>query len=169
MPESERLKPDEHSKSKRKREMDDLQKIGESLIKLTASQLKQIELPDTLRSAIHEAKSLSAHGAIRRQLQYIGRLMREVDAEPIKLALQRIRSSHHQHAAQFHQVEEWRTKLIAGGDEALGVFITEHPKTDKQQLRQLVRKAQLDQKTEKNTGAEKALFNYLRGILGATS
>lgn len=165
MPESEPLKPDETSKSKRKNEMHELQKIGEALTMLTETQLKQFDLPDSLLTAIHDMKKMSSHGAKRRHLQYIGRLMRDVDAEPIKLALQRIRSSHDANTTQFHHVEIWRSKLIAGGDDALTVFLNDFPNTDKQQLRQLIRKAQHDKKTETNTGAEKALFKYLRSVM----
>lgn len=165
MPESEPLKPDENSKSKRKNEMHELQKIGEALTMLTEAQLKKFDLPESLLTAIHDMKKMSAHGAKRRHLQYIGRLMRDVDPEPIKLALQRIRSSHDVNNAKFHQIEMMRSKLIEGGDEALTVFLNEHPESDKQQLRQLIRKAQHDIKNETNTGAEKALFKYLRSVM----
>lgn len=162
MPESEPLLPDQDSKSQRKRDMLALQKIGESLIKLTEEQLANVLMPDTLRAAIQHSKSLTSHEAKRRHLQYIGKLMREVDAEAIKHALQRIQAVRENNTAQFHYIEQWREKLISAGDDALTLFLKDHPENDRQQLRQLIRKAQQDRKSNKNTGAETALFKYLR-------
>lgn len=165
MPQSEQSKPEEHSRSKRKEEMLALQKVGESLIKLTESQLAKIDLPENLLTAVRQAKSLTSNEAKRRQLQYIGKLMRTLDAETIRLALKRIQSIHEQNTAQFHQMEEWRSQLIEKGDEALNAFLHDYPEGDRQQLRQLIRKAQLDKKNDKNTGAETALFKYLRLVI----
>ncbi len=166
MPESEPLKPDENSKSKRKREMLALQKMGEALLKLSPDQLNKIELPENLLAAILQAKSLSSHEAKRRQLQYIGKLMRDLDPDAIKLALKRIQLIHEKSTTAFHLIESWRTKLIDGGDDALNSFMLEYPSCDRQQLRQLIRKAQQDRKNDKNTGAEKSLFKLLESILG---
>ena len=165
MPESAPLKPDQESRGKRKAEMLALQKIGESLMKLTNDQLAKIDLPEDLREAIQQAKLLKSNEAKRRQLQYIGKIMREIDPEAIKQALKRIQYIHERNTTEFHQAENWRAKLIAVGDEALNAFLNEYPATDRQQLRQLLRKAQHDHKTDKNTGAEKALFKYLLTII----
>lgn len=165
MPQSDPLQPDENSKSQRKRDMLDLQKLGETLIKLTNDQLKKMELPEILLEAIQHAKTIVANEAKRRQLQYIGRIMRNIDVEPIRATLKRMQMTHEKSTVQFHQTEQWRTDLIAQGDDKLNQFIYEYPNVDRQQLRQLVRKAQQDNKNNKNTGAEKALFKYLRGIV----
>jgi ribosome-associated protein len=165
MPQSDPLQPDEHSKSQRKRDMLELQKMGEALIKLTAEQLKKMELPENLLSAIQQAKLLKSNEAKRRHMQYIGKIMREVDVEPIKAYLKRLRFAQEKSTEKFHQTEEWRSKLISQGDQALNSFLSEYPDVDRQQLRQLIRRAQHDKKTEKNTGAETALFKYLRGII----
>lgn len=164
MPQSAPLQPDPNSKSQRKRDMLELQKIGEALIKLTATQLEQMELPDTLTTAIQHAKSLRSNEAKRRQLQYIGKIMRDIDVEPIKIALKRLQLVHKKNTTQFHQAEQWRARLISQGDDALNVFLNEYPNTDRQQLRQLIRKAQQDRKNNRNTGAETALFKYLRVV-----
>jgi ribosome-associated protein len=165
VPYSDPLQPDQTSKSQRKRDMLELQKLGEELIKLTATQLEKMELPDNLLSAIQHAKSLTSNEAKRRQLQYIGKIMRDIDAEPIKAALKRMRFTHEKTTIQFHQAEEWRTKLISEGDDALNAFLNENPNVDRQQLRQLIRKAQQDRKNNRNTGAETALFKYLRVVV----
>jgi ribosome-associated protein len=157
--------PEKPSKSQRKEEMIALQKIGESLTKLTEEQLSKIDLPDNLLTAIKHSKSLTSHEAKRRQLQYIGKIMRQIDPESIKLTLKRMQLVHEKNTALFHQLEKWRPKLLAHGDEALNSFLHDHPEGDRQQLRQLIRKANQDIKNEKNTGAEKILFKYLRTLL----
>jgi len=165
MPQSEPQKPDNESKSQRKEDMLALQKVGESLIKLTEEQLATIDLPDNLLAAIQHIKSLTSHEAKRRQLQYIGKIMRQIDPESIKQALKRIEFIHEKNTTQFHHIEEWRSKLLMHGDDALNSFLADYPKVDRQQLRQLIRNAERDRKNNKNTGAEKALFKYLRSIV----
>jgi len=162
---SEPQKPDSNSKSQRKKDMLVLQKIGESLIKLTEEQLATIDLPDNLLTAILHMKSLSSNEAKRRQLQYIGKIMRQIDPEAIKQALKNKELIHKKNTARFHQVEEWRTKLLAEGDDTFNTLLAEYPKINRQQLRQLIQNAEQDKKNNKNTGAEKALFKYLRSIL----
>jgi len=165
MPQSEPQQPDKESKSQRKKDMLALQRIGESLMKLNESQLSAIDLPESLLTAIQHAKSLTSNEAKRRQLQYIGKIMREIDHKNIQLSLKRIQLGHKKSTVQFHQTEQWRDKLISAGDDALNYFLSEHPEAERQQLRQLTRKAKQDKKNNKNTGAEKALFKYLRIVL----
>ncbi len=166
MTQSENKAPDPFSKSRDKREAEHLQKIGQALIALPASQLANIPLPETLLAAIQLAHTLKSNEAKRRHLQYIGKLMREVDAEPIERELSNLKMAHARKTKEFHLVEEWRERLIKEGDSAVQIFIADYPQADRQQLRQLVRKAQHDRKAEKNTGAEKALFGWLRGVMG---
>lgn len=159
------IKPDFHnydkpSKSQIKREMIALQKLGEMLVELTPSELDKLELDPTLSEAIATARGLKNHEAKRRQLQYIGKLMRNIDAKPIEEAINKIQNQHHQFDKQFHQIEEWRDKLIAEGDTQLQEFITQYPDADRQQLRQLIRQAQQNQK-----GAKTELFRLLRQLL----
>lgn len=153
------------SKSERKRQMLALQKVGEALVNLSAPQLAQIPLESPLADAIHEARSLKSHEAKRRQLQYIGKIMRNVDVEPIVEALNKVQMKGQHTKAKFHQVERWRDQLIAQGDSSLQEFLTKYPTVDSQQLRQLVRNAQKDIKTNKNSGADTALFRYLRTVI----
>lgn len=165
MPQSEAQEPDNESKSQRKRDMLALQKMGESLIKLSAEQLAKMNLPDTLVTAIQHMKSLSSHGAQRRQLQYIGKIMRHIEPETIEQALKTKELIHEKGTAKFHLLEEWRNKLLLDGDVALNSFLIDYPNADRQQLRLLVRNAQRDRKNEKNTGAEKVLFKFLHSIV----
>jgi ribosome-associated protein len=157
--------PDEDSKTQRKKQMLALQDIGKILVELPAPQLAKIPLEHPLSGAIAEARRLKSHEAKRRQLQYIGKLMRNVDVEPITQALNKVQLKGQLNKAKFHQVERWRDKLIAEGDTIVQEFVKQFPKTNSQHLRQLIRKSQQDAKTEKNTGADTALFRYLHSVI----
>jgi len=148
------------SKSQRKRDMTALQKLGEALVALPSNQLDKIPIEETLLAAIQEARLLSSHEAKRRQLQYIGRIMRNIDAQPIEDALSKIQLKDQQNKTHFHQTEKWRDRLIAEGDTQLEVFINQFPNTNAQELRQLVRLAQ-----RKKKGADTELFRYLRRVI----
>lgn len=153
------------TKSELKRQMTALQDIGEILVELPEAQLQKIPLENPLLDAVYTARSLKSHEAKRRQLQYIGKLMRKIDAFPIQAALEKVQSKGQQSKAQFHQIERWRDRLIAEGDTALEKFITEYPAADRQHIRQLMRKAQQDVAKQKKTGGETELFRYLRGLI----
>jgi ribosome-associated protein len=102
VPESNKSLPEEFSRSKRKKEMDALQDVGKELIRLSESQLaKMIDLPDILLNAIHLAHTLKSHEAKRRHLQYIGKIMREIDAEPIRRALAQIKLANAKNQINF--------------------------------------------------------------------
>lgn len=154
--------PQRESKTQRKNQMIALQKLGEALVNLPAAQLAQVPLDPILAEAITAAKTYTKREAIRRQLQYIGRLMREIDPQPIQAALEKFQSKNKQATARFHQIERWRDKLIAEGDTVLKLFLEQHPQTDHVHLRQLIRQAQ-----QAKAGAETQLFRYLKQILEA--
>ena len=153
------------SKSQRKREMTALQELGEELIALPASKLAKIPMPENLEEAIKEARTLKSHEAIRRQAQRIGKLMREIDPNEIKQALQKLKMGHAKETEHFHDVEEWREKLITKGDSALSQLMAVYPTLDRQHLRQLARNAKKDREQHKKTGAELELFKFLRQLL----
>jgi ribosome-associated protein len=157
--------PEHPTKSALKRQMADLQKMGEILVKLPEAQLKKIPLENPLLDAVLAARSLKSHEAIRRQLQYIGKIMRHIDVEPVQKALDIVQDKSQQSKAQFHQIERWRDRLIAEGDVALEKFLEQYPNADRQHIRQLIRKAQNDAAKQKNTGGETALFRYLRELV----
>ena len=149
------------SKSQLKRDMDALQELGEELINLSKDSFKKIILPEKLREAVTEARKITSNGAIRRQRQYIGKLMREVDAEPIKLQLDRIKGISNEHTAWLHQVERWRDRLLA--DEAiLAEFFDEYPDADLQQIRQLLRNTKREQTQQKQLKSFRELFQLLK-------
>ncbi|KTD64156.1 ribosome biogenesis factor YjgA [Legionella shakespearei] len=153
------------SKSQKKREADFLQKTAVKFIDLSTAKLDLLPLTDNLRKAIVDAKSIKSHGAKRRQAQLIGKLMRAADYEAILVAYEQILEEDSAVTANFHEVEQWRDRLIQDGKDALTEFIDQYQPEDVQQLRQLIKKATDDQIKEKNTGAAKALFRYLRSAI----
>ncbi len=165
MPQSENTAPDPQSKTQRKNEMLELQKLGETLVALPKAQLDRVPLPENLLKAIQFAHTLKTHESIRRHMQLIGKIMRTVDCEAIRSAVKQIQFTNEQRTQSFHLVEEWREKLIVGGDDALQAFLVQYPQADRQQLRQWIRKSVQDRKILKNTGGETGLFRYLRTIL----
>ncbi len=157
---SENEMPERPSKSERKRQMTALQKLGEKLVNLSLDLLAKIPLDNTLKTALLDARKITSHEAKRRQLQYIGRLMRDIDSAPIEAALEDLESKSKLSKAKFHQMERWRDTLIAEEDDALQRFLEQYPHADRQQLRQLTRNAK---KTLK--GADTELFRYIRKII----
>lgn len=153
------------SKSQKKRDADFLQKIGVKFIDLSLVKLDLLPLPDHLYKAIIDAKVIKSHGAKRRQAQLIGKLMRAADFEEIIAAYERIIAEESAVTASFHEVEVWRDRLLNEGKDALTEFIAAYHPEEVQQLRQLIKKAVDDQQKEKNTGAAKALFRYLRSCI----
>ncbi len=153
------------SKSQIKREMNALQDLGAEIVKLPPKDLAKIPLPDDLAEAIHHARDIRSHGALRRQMQFIGRLMRNVNPESIQQALDAIRLSGHQSTAHFHAIEQWRDRLINEGQPALDEFIGQYPQTDRQQLRQLMLNANKEAKQGKPPKSARNLFRMLREIL----
>jgi len=153
------------SKSQLKREVNALQDMGAAIVKLGAKDLAKIPLPDKLADAINEARRLNSHSALRRQMQYIGRLMRDIDPEPIQQALDAIRLCGQQSSARFHAIEQWRDRLINEGQPALNEFIGLNPQADRQQLRQLMLNATKEAAQEKPPKSARNLFRLLKEIL----
>lgn len=153
---------DKKSKSQLKREMTALQGLGEELVRLNAEQLAKLPLNDELREAICAAQGMNARGARYRQMQYIGRLMREVEPAPVQEALDTLRNKQNRATALLHRLERWRDELIAGDNEALEEVVAAFPAADRQHLRQLIRNAQKEKKAGKPPKAKRELFRYLR-------
>ena len=110
------------SKSARKREFLALQELGEQLIALSDEQLGSIALDDRLREAVVAARAIKLHGALRRQKQYIGKLMRQVDPAPILEALEKIGGGQRQEKAVFRQAETWRDRIVNGDNADVEAF-----------------------------------------------
>lgn len=149
------------SKSQRKRESTALQDLGKELFELSRDQLKKMDLPELLLGALLEAKRLTSHGAMRRQMQYIGKVMRDIETEPILQQLAAIRGESNVAKAAFHALENWRSRLIQD-DAALPEWLARHPETDVQQFRQLIRNARKEAAESKPPKASRALFRILR-------
>ncbi len=154
------------SKSQRKREAHALQALGENLVALTPAQLARIPLPDDLRAAIDEARRLRQRGARKRQMQYIGKLMRLLDdPAEVQAAWERVTAPGEAETRRLHRVERWRDRLLEEDDAALGDWLAEHPATDRQHLRQLVRAALKERERQHPPKKARELFRYLRSFM----
>ncbi len=136
------------SKTQLKAEADEKQVLGEALLTLRADLMARLDLPAKLLDAITEAKRISSFEGKRRQMQFIGKLMRPLDAEPIRAAINEQLNGSAELTLALHQAEQWRDKLI-DSDDALERWLGAHPDTDAQQLRALIRQARKDAKPEK--------------------
>ncbi|MBV1787306.1 DUF615 domain-containing protein [Marinobacterium sp. D7] len=161
------LDPDEElgpSRSQIKRDMEALQELGKRITELNPDQQAQVPMDERLANAVAEMRRLSSHGARKRHLQFIGKLMRTADAEAIRAVIERFDSASAAHNQHFHALERWRERLIDGGNEELQSYIDEHPSADIQHLRQLVRNAQKERKDGKSPAHARKLFRYLREV-----
>jgi len=152
------------SKTRRKQEMHDLQALGEQLVGINNERLRQLTLTDNLLAAIIEAKRITAHGARRRQMQYIGKLMRTIDAAPVQAKLDEWNGISNVHNAKFHQLEHWRERLLAD-DEALSELARECAAADIQKIRTLIRNARKEAAAGQPPKSSRALFRELRAVL----
>ena len=152
------------SKSEIKRDAEDLKQLGEKLVNLTKANLTKVPLDDSLKDAIELAQRLQKE-ARRRQLQYIGKLLRSIDTEPIREALEKIENKHNQQQAMLHKLEILRDELVAKGDVALTDLLNEHPSADRQQLRNLVRAAQKEKEQNKPSKAYREIYQILKTLI----
>jgi ribosome-associated protein len=152
------------SKSQKKREMSALQVLGAQLIALPRERLTKIPMPDVLRLAIADAQRFTKHEARRRQLQYVGRLMRDIDPAPIKAALDALAGVSGAESARLHAIERLRTKLMENEAEALADIVARHPRADLQHLRQLRRNAVKEHEQTKPPRAYREIFRVLREL-----
>ena len=152
------------SKTRRKRQMHDLQAIGAALVKLSPEKLARIDLPETLREAVSDAKKFTKHEAIRRQMQYIGRIMRDVDAGPIQEQLNALEAPSRKQTAIFHVAEKWR-QAILDDPEQIAAFVKEYPEADPKRLRELASGAGEEKRVGKPPRQFRELFHVLNGIL----
>ncbi len=141
-----------------------LQALGERLVGLAADQISKIEMPPELREALLFMATIKKGEARRRQLQYIGALMREVDPEPIEKALDTIARGELQDAEQFRKLERWRDELIKGNDALQEEILNLFPGCDRQALRRQVLNARKEREHGKPPKASRALFRFLKEI-----
>jgi len=156
--------PEEKSKSQLKREATALKKLGIQLTELSEESLKQLSLPEKLFHAILDAKKIHQHGGRKRQLQYIGKVMRQIDPEPIEQALLKVKQQHKRDTNRFHQLESWRDQLIQNAPNIMDELVIQFPSIDRQHIRQLIRNAQQEEKQQKPPKSSRALFKYLKEL-----
>ena len=152
------------SKSEIKRDAEQLKKLGAKLVELTTTNLEKIPLDETLLDAVELAQRLQKE-AKRRQLQYIGKLLRNIDVEPIQEALDKLENKHNQQQVILHKLELLRDELIAKGDDALADLLNSYPQTDRQHLRNLIRSAQKEKEQNKPPKAYREIFQYLKELM----
>lgn len=150
------------SKTRKKAQMHALQKLGIELVDLSKERLATMELPETLVDAIREAQRITAHEGRRRQMQYIGRLMRDIDPAPIQERLDAWRGQSKAEVARQHGMERLRDKLIAD-DAALTEFAQKHPDVDLQALRNLIRNARKEAAEGRPPKSYREIFKVIRG------
>ena len=143
--------------------MHELQALGVALVELPESQLAAMQIADELREAVLEAKRIKSHEGKRRQLQYVGRLMRDVDPVPLRAQLDALTGHSAQEAARHRRLEALREKLLAD-DEALTAYIAGHAGADLQGLRTLIRNARREQKEGRPPRAYRELFRTLKEL-----
>lgn len=152
------------SKTARKREAERLQHIGRRLGELSADNLNKLNLPDALRAALEDYQRFPSHGAKRRQLQFIGKLMRDVDIAEIEDQLNTLDGESARARYQFSQLEQWRDRLVAE-PQALTEFIDAYPAVDRQQLRTLVKKVTDASHEDQRKTQARQLFRFLRASI----
>lgn len=153
------------SKTQLKAKMHALQELGEALVALNKERLAELQLPELLYDAVKETQRTTAHGALRRQLQYLGRIMREIDTTTIEEKLAKWNGTRQEENAIFHQLERLRTKLLED-DNSLAEYINTHPEADVQQLRTLIRNARKEAEAGKPPKSSRELFKILRELSG---
>ena len=152
------------SKTRRKREARNLQDVGAALVLLSEEQLGRLGLPEMLLDAVLACKSITKHEARRRQIQYIGRIMRDVDSAPIAEQLRAIESPTQRDTALLHLAEKWRQDLLADTD-AIARFAREFPEADQDHLTNLVRGAQEEKRAAKPPKKFRELFHAVNILI----
>lgn len=155
------------SKSEIKRDAEELKKLGSKLVELTQTNLDKIQLDETLLDAINLARR-SRLEAKRRQLQFIGKLLRSATKEEInhiRESLDKIENKHNQQQAMLHKLELLRDELVEQGDDALAKLLDEHPDADRQHLRNLIRSAQKEKAQNKPPKAYRDIYQYLKTLI----
>lgn len=151
------------SKTKQKQAMHELRDLGAELVELSAGQLKRINLPENIYEAVRDCQKITAHGARRRQIQYLGKLMRTTDEEPIRAGLALIRGESSAETARLHRLERFRARFIE--DEAfLAEIAAVWPQIDLQHMRQLRRNTLKEQEAGKPPKSFRAIFQVLQEL-----
>ncbi len=158
------------SRSMLKRASLALQVLGQTLLDMPASRLIEIDMPERLRDALDDYKKTRSFEGKRRQIQYIGKIMRAIDAEPLREAVAQYELGHAHNALALHQSERWRAELISDDPDAITRWVADFPDTDVQQLRTLIRNARKDASLDlekRNGRAFRELFQFIKRAMEA--
>jgi len=159
--------PSPPTKGELKRQAQSLHALGEQLIVAPEELVAGLDLPEKLRDAIEFARRITSHGALVRQKLYVGKLMRKVDPEPIRAALEAVGATARLDTMRFKRAERWRDRLVVEGQAAIVEFIAEFPAADRAELSRLATAAAADLASAKSTGARRELFRWVRERLEA--
>jgi ribosome-associated protein len=154
------------SKSARKREAASLQELGVKLSALPDQEIKALDLPDGLFVALRDLRRLPSHGAQVRQRQYIGKLMRDIDPEPVLAKLAERKQRHDLEIRHFQEIERWRDRLLSDPGTAMDELLRDHPQADRAVLSRLLEKAERERLEQRSPVGARELFAFLRQLLG---
>jgi len=154
------------SKSARKRDAASLQELGVKLSALPDQEIKALDLPDNLFVALRDLRRLPSHGAQVRQRQYIGKLMRDIDPEPVLAKLAERKQRHDLEIRHFQQIERWRDRLLSEPGKGLDELLQEYPQADRAALAKLLEKAEKERREQRSPVGARELFAFLRQLLG---
>lgn len=155
------------SRSAQRRDALDVLALAKQLMEQSSARLNQLPMGDELRDLVKESQRITAHGARKRQTQFLAKILRkEADAvlEAIRKSLNHSKEDHQRETAEMHRAESWRDRLIEDGDEALAELIAAHPSADRQHLRQLVRQAKEERAKDKPPRAYRELYREIREL-----
>ena len=158
------------SKSQKKRDMLALQDIGEELVALSSEAINKLDLPDHLRTAVVDAKKIpkSKYGGMKRQMQYIGRLMRQIDPLPIIEQLNSLKAPNKKDTALHHLAERWRERVLTD-ETAINAFANEFPDADRAQLGKHIQGAKDDKAKNKPPKNYRLLYSQIHALIVAQS
>ena len=148
------------NKTQIKREIRALNDLGKELIALPEAAFKKVPMSDVMRQAIYDGRRFS-RGALQRQLRRIASLLQHEDIDSIQLELTRQKQPSKQQTAEFHQLEQWRDRLVSGDERLLTELIDQFPNIDRQKIRTLVKNAEREKATNKPPKSARNLFKYL--------
>jgi len=158
--------PPPPTKGELKRQAQTLQALGEQLVEAPEELVVGLDLPEKLRDAIALARRITSHAALVRQKLYVGKLMRGVDPEPIRAALEAVSAATRLDAMRFKRAERWRDRLMLDRESAMVEFVAEFPAADRAELSRLAHAAAAEHSTGKPAGAGRELFRWVRESLG---
>lgn len=143
-----------------------MQKLGERLTRMPASQLARMPLGEEMRAALAEAARIKSHNALRRHYRRLGKLLRNEALAEIQQVIDEIDGNHQVGVDRFHALERWRERLIDGGSDDFGEFLDTFPNADRQHLRHMIQAVQRERAKEAPPAAYRKLFKYLREVSG---